>query len=365
MSKLKETKIYNLNDFINWYEAGELEISPKYQRNSVWNLKAKSYLIDTILRGLPVPQVAIRQVIDTKTRKTIREVIDGQQRLRTILEFINDDFSILSSHNEELGNMTYDDLDDELKEDFLMYELPVEIIKIKEDSIIYDMFARLNTNNMALNRQELRNAKYWGEFKVFVYRMAAKWRKFFIDINMFSDKQLSRMLDIEYLSGLIALIIDGIITENQTKIDSYYEDNDEEFKEQQDVESKLERVLYTIKKIFDDDKYSTSYFHRKNYFYTLFAVITHMMFGIPNLEINRIEKYSVGNIDNNIGSLILKLTEFESYYERFTHEELYDKNMLQKMVKFEQMHRTRTTSQAERIIRVSILCNFIGSDING
>lgn len=364
MTRIKETKVYNLNDFINWYQAGELEISPKYQRNPVWNLKAKSYLIDTILKGLPVPQVFIRQIIDIKTRKTMREVIDGQQRLRTILEFTNNEFAIIKSHNIELGNMTYEDLSDELKEEFLTYELPVEVIKAKEDSIIYDMFARLNTNSMTLNRQELRNAKYWGEFKVFVYRIATKWRQFFIDINMFNDKQLSRMLDIEYLSGLIALIIDGIINENQTKLDSYYEDNDEEFSNQQDVECKLESVLYTIKRIFDDSKYSTSYFQRKNYFYTLFAVITHMMFAVPNIKNYRVEKYSAQNINDNINSLILKLTEFESYYERFFNESLYDSSILQHMIKFEQMHRTRTTSQVERISRIDILCKFIGSGLD-
>jgi len=57
MGNIKETKIYNINDFLNWYERDELEISPKYQRNPVWNLKAKSYLIDTVIRGFPISQI--------------------------------------------------------------------------------------------------------------------------------------------------------------------------------------------------------------------------------------------------------------------------------------------------------------------
>ena len=51
MSNLKETKVYSINDFLNWHERGELELSPKYQRKAVWNAKAESYLIDTIVRG--------------------------------------------------------------------------------------------------------------------------------------------------------------------------------------------------------------------------------------------------------------------------------------------------------------------------
>ena len=144
MLKRKAPKVVQINDIIDWYEKGELKISPKYQRNSVWNEKAKSYLIDTIIRGLPIPPLFMRQSIDVMSRKTLREVIDGQQRIRAITEFIENKFKILKSHNEEYGGKAYDELDDEVKEGLLEYELFVEIINEKDDTVIYDMFARLN-----------------------------------------------------------------------------------------------------------------------------------------------------------------------------------------------------------------------------
>ncbi|WP_243300213.1 DUF262 domain-containing protein [Bacillus litorisediminis] len=365
MAKLKETKVYNINDFLNWYETGELEISPKYQRNPVWNQKAKSYLIDSIIRGLPVPQIFVRQIIDTKTRKTLREVIDGQQRLRTIIEFVNNEFAISKSHNPEYGNMKYQDLEDDIRENFLTYELPVEIIKAKEDAIIYDLFSRVNTNSMTLNKQELRNAKYWGEFKVFVYRSASKWREFFIDINMFNDKQLSRMNDAEFLSSLIITLIDGIITESSTKIDSYYEKFDEEFPKAEEVEYKLNEIMNVLVNIFNNDKFTTQFFHRKNYFFTLFSLVNHLIFGIDLINCETDKFDSSEDLIKNIDKFIKQLMEFESYYERFMNEELYDKEILPKMIKFEQNHRTRTTSYAERKERIEILCNFVGSGLNG
>lgn len=220
MSKIKETKVYSINDFLEWFYNGELELAPKYQRNSVWNMKAKSYLIDTILRGMPIPQIFIRQTIDIKSKRTFREVIDGQQRLRAITEFVNNEFSILKSHNEDYAGYFYNDLDEDDKEQFLSYSLPVEIIKTKDDATIYNMFARLNTNTMTLNRQELRNAKYWGEFKVFCYKVSSEWREFFIDNRIFTDKHLARMNDVEYLSGIINLIMNGIQTDTPNSIDS-------------------------------------------------------------------------------------------------------------------------------------------------
>lgn len=351
MAKVKDTKVYSINDFISWSNRGELEISPKYQRNPVWNIKAKSYLIDTIIRGLPVPQIFMRQIIDVKTKTTRREIIDGQQRLRTILEFVDDQFRILKSHNSEFGDKTFSELPEDIQEDILSYDLPVEIVTINEDSIVYDMFARVNTNSMTLNSQELRNAKYWGEFKVFIYTMAAKFRDFFINIGMFNDKQLSRMYDTEYISSLVIALIDGIITETSKKIDSYYEKYDEVFDEIEDIEYKLERIISVSEKILCESNFTSNFFHRKVYFYTLFMTLNNMMFNTNDIN----SKYSDKNIEKNISNLIINLSEFESKYDRYLNSSLYDKSELDKFIKFDKNHRSRTTSQVERKERVDIL----------
>ncbi|GAJ16274.1 unnamed protein product, partial [marine sediment metagenome] len=57
-----------------------------FQRRRVWSSKARSYLIDTILDGFPIPAVYIRQKINLKIAKSIREVVDGQQRIGAILD---------------------------------------------------------------------------------------------------------------------------------------------------------------------------------------------------------------------------------------------------------------------------------------
>lgn len=355
MSKLKETKVYNINDFINWSISGELEISPKYQRNSVWNDKAKSYLIDTIIRGLPVPQIFIRQIIDIKTRKTTREIIDGQQRMRTILSFVNDEFKISRSHNSNYGGLLFSQLNDEIQEEFLTYELPVEIIKSKDDSIIYDMFARVNTNNMTLNRQELRNAKYWGEFKIFIYSISADLRNIFIDFKMFSDKQLSRMADIEYMSSLTLGVIEGVVTDSPTKIDSIYGKYDEFFEDRDIVEYRLKRIFTTIEKIIDNNFYTSKFFKRKAYFYTLFMALNHLMFGDSSISSEREVIFRDENIDNNINYLQSNLLKFESKYERYMENQIYDNDEMRKLKTFEKNHTARTTNQVERLQRVNLL----------
>lgn len=80
-SEIKRTT-FSVSDFLSWQKDGTLELSPPFQRRSVWNEGAKSYLVDTVSKGLPTPLIFIRDQIDLDALKHRREVIDGQQRLR-------------------------------------------------------------------------------------------------------------------------------------------------------------------------------------------------------------------------------------------------------------------------------------------
>lgn len=357
MNDVKDTKSFSINDILSWEENGELTVSPKYQRNKVWNLNAKSYLIDTIIKGYPIPQIFIRQQIDIASRKTVREVIDGQQRITAMIEFNEGLFKIQKSHNKDFGGLTYAELPDDAKESFLNYNISVEIIKLKDDAKIYEMFARLNTNNMALNKQELRNAQYWGEFKVFVLRKTSDFKSVFIDKKIFKDKDLSRMADVDFMNSLVIHLIDGIITDSNSKTDSYYKKYDKEFAINEEIESKLNHIFYIIEDIFYNNLFNTKVFYRKNYFWTLFTVLNHQLFGSLDADIPRIPEFSEETISNNIQSLIAKLSLFES--ELLNYEFDSDEFVSQKLIEFEKYHRIRTTSKDERKIRIKILTEYL------
>src|SRR5688572_30739480 len=96
-----DTRAYSISDFLEWEKTGLLELSPDFQRRAVWNEKAKSYLIDTILKGKPMPKIIITQ--NLRGAKNIRVVVDGQQRLRSIIEYHNDNFSISKAHDKNLA----------------------------------------------------------------------------------------------------------------------------------------------------------------------------------------------------------------------------------------------------------------------
>jgi hypothetical protein len=80
---------YKVCDFVTWAKAGTLILSPSFQRRSVWPTGAKSFLLDTIVRGLPIPIIFLReQKTDLDSLEPKREVVDGQQRIRTVLAFL-------------------------------------------------------------------------------------------------------------------------------------------------------------------------------------------------------------------------------------------------------------------------------------
>jgi hypothetical protein len=363
-NRLTDFKDYPIKDFLTWYQQDGLQLSPKFQRNSVWNTQAKSYLIDTILRGLAIPPIFIKEYIDRETKRTIREVIDGQQRLNAIIGFYQNDFKIIKTHNKEFGNLTYQELTDDAQIDFLGFNIPIVLVKTEDDSIVYDMFARLNTNNMVLNRQEIRNAKYWGEFKVFANKTATKYRQFFIDYKTFSDKQISRMADIELINSFIVVTIDGIIAETPTKIDNYYRKYEDKFDEIEEIEFKLCLIFDIIKQLFYTPLYKIKFFHTKVAIYTLFTSTYYLFFAEDNFK-----KYQIFNVDDIfdnddnikeevIKTLIIKLEDFESILMRTKNGEL-DGEEYKQFKLFLDYHRTRTTSKKERISRVTFLLDYL------
>lgn len=114
--KAFETTSYTIKDLYDSHKRKELVLSPKFQRRPIWEYKAKSYLIDTLLRGLPVSMVFIREeVLDrTKDYRQQKEVVDGQQRLRAIFDFIDDGFSVSGSHNRNYGGKKFPDLPEDV-----------------------------------------------------------------------------------------------------------------------------------------------------------------------------------------------------------------------------------------------------------
>lgn len=276
-----DSTTYTVNDFLEWYERKQLVLSPKFQRRSVWKDVAKSFLIDSILRDKPLPKIFIRQITDIKTRTTIREVVDGQQRLRTIMDFINDGFKVKKVHNKEYGEKFFSQLDEEAQSAILTYKFSVDTLIGVEDSDIMDVFARLNTYTTPLNKQELINAEFYGYFKQLVYSVSYKYNKFWIDNKIFTEYQTMRMNEVELTADLFITFIDGI--QNRKIVKSYYKKYDDSFDERDILEERFDETISLITKIFGETLKKSKY-KKPALFYALFLALYNIKYDIPNMD---------------------------------------------------------------------------------
>ena len=194
-------------------------IKPNFQRNEVWDNKAKSKLIESFLAAYPVPPVFLFK----EKGKESYLIIDGFQRLSAIKEFFNNEFK-LNVKNKNYRNKFYSNLSDEAKAKLQNTFLNCVIVREVEPSgksFLYNLFERLNTGGKSLNAMEARRAISYGKLIQSLEELNkySNWRKII-------DKQNidNRFLDLELLLRLLAL------TQCYDKVDNeikYYINNKE------------------------------------------------------------------------------------------------------------------------------------------
>lgn len=297
-----DSRTYSINDFLEWSNNNQLELSPRYQRKAVWSEAAKSYLIDTIIRGKPIPKIFIRQKINPKTKQSVREVVDGQQRLRAILAFLKDGFVINKKHNKIYGGKYFsqlDSVDPDIQTNFLNYEISVDLLVNMDDAEILDVFSRLNSYAVTLNEQEKINANHFGDFKLLSDTLAFKYNNYWLNNKIISEQQILRMNDIQLVADILIAVTDEIKEKKQ--ISKYYDKYEEAFPfDVDDLQLKFDCIIGIIGQLFPESM-KTSEFRRIHLFYSLFLSIYHMKYGIKNLnpdyrsfEIANIAKYKNG-----------------------------------------------------------------------
>lgn len=284
---------YKVADFISWKKKGGLVLSPYFQRRSVWSKGAKSFLIDSVYKGLPVPIIFLRdRGIDETTYEPIREVVDGQQRLRTLISYIapellddfnpaQDEFLVRKTHNKELAETAFALLDKDIQDRIRNYEFNVHILSSNvDDRDIIQIFRRMNSTNYALKKQELLNSQYFGEFKTSQYSLAAEqltqWRAW----KTFTETDISRMQEVELTSELtISLIEKKVMGKSTSLIEKYYKKFDEIYANRIIVEDRYRTTVDFITKNFPGNR-NDFVFYKKTVFYTFFMAIYDSLYGI-------------------------------------------------------------------------------------
>ena len=281
----------NSDQTVTWlrdrYREGNLIIKPTFQRKPVWAAKQKCYLIESILLSLPVPEIYVQQTISEDGDVTYA-VVDGQQRIRTVLQFLGHETDVDEAHSNDFildkleatspwKDKSFADLSPEERKSFYEYEFSVRFLKTSSDWDVRDMFRRLNKFLTPLKPQELRNATYSGPF-VELAEMLANY-EYWVSQKIVSAALIRRMTDIEYVSELLIGVLHGPQGGSSKLIDDYYrlyEDYEIEFPEQKAAKALFDRTLDTVKLLFPNISETLRWSNRTD-FYSLFVALAALL----------------------------------------------------------------------------------------
>jgi hypothetical protein len=287
------------HQMVSWFaqqsELSQIELRPPFQRRPVWTDEQKAFLIDTILRGYPVPEIYVfMHRAQGATHDTVA-IVDGQQRLRACLEFLSDGFPIsfdLAKLQPLYGladtpwfGLRFSELSTEQKQTIERYKLIVRDLEGVTDGEIRHLFHRLNQSNVVLNAQELRYSMYEGGMLATVEGLGARdeWKHF----GVFTTAQTRRMLDSEFIGELVI----GFLHWPQNKkdnLDHYYRQYATDFALDAQVKERFAAVLHDLMTMFERPRMGGTRWRNKSDFYTLFLALARGRIPVSDLGLSAV-----------------------------------------------------------------------------
>ncbi len=241
---------------------GSLIPQPDFQRKFVWTKDHKEDFIDTILQGLPFPEIYIAQRgIDMEKIVSTEVVVDGQQRLSTIVQYIDE-----KDNSLELGKKIklFGALTQQEQEDFLNYNVVIRDLGDIEGETIREIFKRINKTKFSLEQIEIQNAVYDGK-----YISLAKEILQVIDaehLPIFSESELTRMADLHFILLTMSTLDNGGYFPFDKEIEHYVQKFNNEYPDYENTKHTLLQTFHTIRSFnLEED----SIWYRKSNFFTL------------------------------------------------------------------------------------------------
>jgi hypothetical protein len=257
---------HTISDFKDWDDDSKLVIQPDFQRKAVWNPTSKVMLIDTILKKYPIPKVFIQNT--TEHGRTIRKIIDGQQRITAILEFVNNNFILDKPYIGAYEGKSFAELPENERDNILQYTIDCNEAYGYTEEQYREIYTRLNKYTVPLNSQELRKAEFPGNFYTLSEKLAAS--EILDSWKIFTISSRRRLLDVEFISEILAALLEGPQDKKATLDDFYRRYNDQNLVE---LESRFNQILKEIEFIFPDNLISKSRFKQKADFYSLVLAV--------------------------------------------------------------------------------------------
>ena len=249
-----------ISELLEWIKKDLIDLHPPYQRNFVWTLKDQKQLIDSIMRGYPLPNF----IISLRKDRTY-EMVDGQQRATTISKFVKNEFP-------DFGKHYFREIDQQRFLDYVLVFEVIEDIDASQGESLENYFSLVNKRGVHLNTAEVNKAQYYNSpFMILVNEIMDL--QGLSELDIFSSKTVQRMNDRSLMEELVALLFVRSITDKRKAADDLLEASPSE-EEIQRVRQEFKDILNVLcilnKEVVPLNE---TRFKQRNDFYTLFTFV--------------------------------------------------------------------------------------------
>ena len=344
-----------VNEIFTMFDEGKLIVDDTYQRRSVWSEKDKVRLIETILLQLVIPELFFWKAdTDPETGVSTTHIVDGQQRIKAIYSFINNEFKLKPQYlldgsiTAEYSNKYFKDLDAETRKAFWNYQLMIIEIdsKATRDDII-TLFNRLNLTDYSLNDQEKRNSVS-GEFAALARELSDN--PLWDEKRLFTGPDVKRMKDVEFCASIVLLYRKGIIDQtDQSALNQAYEELQIGYKDAERDKEAVCAAIETISLFFVSDSV-TKFLRRKAQLYTLFSVVFYMQ--RENIEIEQCQK-------DHLESFVKLYSIFDNDMDLTGEISDQEKTLFDWLKKYKLASSEGLNKHTNRMIRYNVMKDFL------
>ncbi len=250
-----------INRFITLFNGGRLNFEPAFQRKSVWTKRDRQRLIVSVFDGIPLPSVYLYER-ERAGLATAFDVIDGKQRLETLLLFANqgplagveDPLQFRSTLDGRLDEVWrgWEDLPANLQREYRNWVIPVITVSgdLRE---IAELFVAINSTGKKLTGQERRHA-FSDASNVLrtATKLAEDHRRFFLVNRVFTQGQMDRMLHIEFCTELLLFACDGLHHNKKRKLDEIIRGDLRQVEELRSAAAEVGQVLRILPELLPD-----------------------------------------------------------------------------------------------------------------
>lgn len=255
-------------DVYQLIDENKLILRPDFQRKFVWTHEHQEAFIDTILNGLPFPEIYVCEgEVDVQKLRTTRLVIDGQQRLTTIHNYIE------AKHEHPLTKVpSYQSLTNEQKQDFLSYQIVMRDLGKVDEETTREIFRRINLTKFKLDDVEIQNAIYDGHFI-----QAAKFILENVGLEQYGvlrESEFTRMADLHFILLVMATLENGGYFAQDREVEPKVAAFNDEYENKDYMIALLIRTFATIRDL--NLPFDSMWFRKSNFFTLVVETARHI-----------------------------------------------------------------------------------------